>query len=50
MNGDDTRDFWGNPIDFRCGPDLPDHAKGMWVRSAGPDGEFDTDDDIVSSR
>jgi hypothetical protein len=50
MGRDDSQDVWGSPMDFRCGPDLPDDAKGVWVRSAGEDRRFDTDDDLVSSR
>jgi len=49
MNEGDSRDTWGHPIEFRCGPVLPDGAKGIWVRSAGEDAQFDTEDDLLSS-
>jgi hypothetical protein len=42
--GDDDRDSWGRRLEFRCGPG----ARGLWVRSAGEDGTFDTADDLDS--
>lgn len=50
MNEDDDRDAWGNRLEVRCGDDLPAGAQGMWLRSAGEDGRFDTDDDLDSSQ
>lgn len=50
MNADDSRDAWGNQLEVRCGSGLPTGVKGMWVRSAGEDGRFDTDDDLDSSQ
>ena len=40
-----TRDSWGTELDLRCG----DGIRGALVRSAGPDGRFDTLDDISSN-
>jgi len=42
-------DPWGSPLEFRCGPMLPHGATGLWLRSAGADRRFGTDDDLVSS-
>ncbi|HEX4421904.1 MAG TPA: hypothetical protein VH165_28525 [Kofleriaceae bacterium] len=50
IGGDTTLDAWGHPMDFRCGGDLPPGVKGIWIRSAGPDGDFDTDDDLTSDQ
>jgi hypothetical protein len=44
MDSDDDRDAWRHPLEFRCGPGAP----GLWVRSAGEDGTFDTADDLDS--
>jgi hypothetical protein len=44
------QDAWGSPLELRCGRDLPHPMKGVWIRSAGPDREFDTADDITSAR
>jgi hypothetical protein len=41
----DGRDPWGNPLELLCGP----FYRGAFVRSAGPDGRFDTADDITSN-
>lgn len=43
MNTSDDQDSWGTPIELRCG------IRGVWLRSAGEDGWFDTADDLVSS-
>jgi hypothetical protein len=50
IGGATTLDAWGHPMDFRCGSDLPPGVRGIWIRSAGPDGEFDTDDDLTSDQ
>jgi hypothetical protein len=44
------RDAWGHPIELRCGRDLPASTHGFQIRSAGPDGEFDTEDDLTSAQ
>jgi len=41
-------DPWGNPYFLFCGEGLPAGAKGFAVMSFGPDGQRDTDDDILS--
>jgi hypothetical protein len=46
MNTDDDHDSWGTPIELRCDPT---GAKGVWLRSAGEDARFGTEDDLVSS-
>jgi hypothetical protein len=46
---DNVRDAWHQPIEIRCGDPLPNGAHGIWLRSAGPDGEFGTDDDLTSA-
>jgi hypothetical protein len=38
-------DAWGNPLEMRCGPLI----RGIYVRSAGEDGQFETPDDITSN-
>lgn len=43
----DSLDSWGRPIKLRCGPTTPPSAYPFTVISAGEDGEFDTDDDVV---
>jgi hypothetical protein len=48
LGSDSNRDAWGQPLDLRCGAELPAGAKGLWLRSAGPDGVFGTDDDLTS--
>ena len=40
-------DPWGHPIHVICGTSLSSGRFAVWARSAGPDGEVDTDDDIV---
>jgi hypothetical protein len=40
-----TTDPWGTPLEMRCGPGY----RGVYVRSAGEDGRFDTADDISSN-
>lgn len=42
-----VRDAWRQPIEIRCGEPLPGSVHGLWLRSAGPDGEFGTDDDVM---
>ncbi len=44
----DDNDPWGHPYKMMCGPTLPTDAHGLAVASAGPDGVFDTADDIHS--
>jgi hypothetical protein len=44
MGREDDHDAWGRPLEFRCGPG----ARGLWLRSAGEDGTFDTADDLDS--
>ena len=44
---DHVRDAWGQPIEIRCGEPLPGSVHGLFLRSAGPDGEFGTDDDVT---
>lgn len=36
-------DIWGTPYEFRIRPD------SVFLRSAGPDGDFDTDDDMLEA-
>mgnify|MGYP002620402206 CR=1 FL=1 len=44
----DTKDAWGNDIMYFAPDPYPDYYGGPFVLiSAGPDGEFDTPDDIV---
>lgn len=38
-------DAWGNQLEMKCGPWI----RGIYVRSAGEDGRFDTADDITSN-
>jgi hypothetical protein len=45
----DGRDLWGNPFAFVAGQ-ADDGTSMIRIRSAGPDGEFETDDDIVTER
>jgi hypothetical protein len=40
-----TLDAWGKPLEMKCGPWI----RGIYVRSAGEDGQFDTPDDITSN-
>jgi hypothetical protein len=49
MNEPFHRDVWGHPLELRCGRDLPASTYGFRIRSAGPDGEFDTEDDLSSA-
>jgi hypothetical protein len=44
-----VRDAWNQPIEIRCGEPLPGSVHGLWLRSAGPDGVFGTDDDVMPS-
>lgn len=44
----DSKDPWGHEMKMFCGSNLPAGAKGLAVVSAGPDGKFDTADDIKS--
>jgi hypothetical protein len=51
MTAKDTRDPWGTPYYFACGPlTVPRTANGIWVVSAGADRRFGTDDDVRSDR
>jgi hypothetical protein len=50
MNDPTGTDMWGALYRLRCGAGAPDGARGIAVDSAGPDGRFDTDDDIASWR
>ncbi|TVQ81631.1 MAG: prepilin-type N-terminal cleavage/methylation domain-containing protein [Phycisphaeraceae bacterium] len=44
----DTKDAWGNEIMYFAPDPYPDYYGGPFVLiSAGPDGEFDTPDDII---
>jgi hypothetical protein len=44
----DIKDPWKHDLKMFCGKDLPKGAKGLAVQSAGPDGKFDTADDLKS--
>jgi|HubBroStandDraft_6_1064221.scaffolds.fasta_scaffold917996_2 hypothetical protein len=44
----DDNDPWGHPYKMMCGPSLPAGVHGVAIASAGPDGMFDTADDIRS--
>jgi hypothetical protein len=46
-SGGEVRDAWDQPIEIRCGEPLPGSVHGLLLRSAGPDGEFGTDDDVT---
>ena len=50
LNDPEAKDPWGALYRVRCGADAPDGARGIAVDSAGPDGQFETDDDIGSWR
>jgi hypothetical protein len=52
MRNTGTADRWGHPLRWWCGDDRPPEAPrwGLAVASAGPDGRFDTADDLVSWR
>ena len=41
-------DPWGHPYKVMCGASLPPDVRGLAAASAGPDGVFDTADDIHS--
>jgi hypothetical protein len=43
----DSLDWWGRPIKLLCGPTTPPSEYPFTVVSAGEDGKFDTDDDVV---
>jgi hypothetical protein len=46
-----TRDPWGNPYFWSCGRNMvPAGVYGLWVVSAGEDGQFGTADDVRSDR
>ncbi len=45
---DSDLDPWGHPYRMMCGSSLPPTAKGIAIQSAGPDGQFDTADDVQS--
>jgi hypothetical protein len=45
---DSDLDPWGHPYRLMCGSSLPPSAKGVAIQSAGPDGQFDTADDVRS--
>jgi len=44
----DAKDPFGNEMKMFCGTNLPKGVRGLGVQSAGPDGKFDTADDIHS--
>ena len=46
INNNDSNDAWGQPLELHC--DAVDRFSPirMWIRSAGPDRRFNTDDDI----
>ncbi|MBA3538087.1 MAG: hypothetical protein H0T79_00520 [Deltaproteobacteria bacterium] len=48
INRKDSTDPWGTPFTMLCGPTRPASAKGMVVRSAGPDKQAGTADDLTS--
>ena len=50
LNDPVAKDPWDALYRVRCGADAPDGARGIAVDSAGPDGQFETDDDIASWR
>jgi hypothetical protein len=51
MDHGELRDAWGRNYYFACGPlMLPRTAVGIWVLSAGEDGQFGTADDVRSDR
>jgi hypothetical protein len=41
-------DAWNRPLVMYCGKDLPNGARGLAVRSPGPDGTLGNDDDVKS--
>jgi hypothetical protein len=45
-NHNDSNDAWGRPLELHC--DAVDRSSPirLWIRSAGPDRRFNTDDDI----
>ena len=43
-----VKDPWGHPIELYCGVAVSSGRAAIWARSAGPDGELATDDDIVA--
>jgi hypothetical protein len=47
LNARDPNDSWGHRIELYCGVALSSDRLAVWARSAGPDGELATDDDIV---
>ena len=48
MNDADVADSWKRPLVMFCGANLPAGAKGLAVKSLGPDGVDNTADDIKS--
>ena len=50
LNDPAGKDPWGALYRVRCGADAPAGAAGIAVDSAGPDGQFGTDDDVASWR
>jgi hypothetical protein len=51
VGGAPVHDLWGHPYYWSCGPQVvPRRGPGIWIRSAGADGRFGTDDDVVMPR
>lgn len=48
VNEKDAKDPFGTDVKMFCGPDAPKGVRGLGIQSAGPDGKFDTPDDIRS--
>ena len=46
LGTDRVLDGWGRRLELRCGWDA-DGRRGLWLRSAGADGWFETADDLV---
>jgi hypothetical protein len=47
LNSHNLDDPWGHRIELYCGVAVSWGRPAIWARSAGPDGELATDDDIV---
>jgi len=45
LQRESSLDAWGTPLEMRCGEPI----RGAYIRSAGPDGRFETSDDITSN-
>jgi hypothetical protein len=48
VNEKDAKDPFGTELKMFCGANLPKGVRGLGIQSAGPDGKFDTADDIHS--